>query len=82
MHATPMAAPGVISSAITCPVHTHIPAPTGRYIFSDKTGTLTRNLMEFKMCSIAGLKFGRMDDGLLPGAVRHTGAWVSAVSAA
>lgn len=24
------------------------------YIFSDKTGTLTRNIMEFKMCSIGG----------------------------
>ena len=32
------------------------------YIFSDKTGTLTRNLMEFKMCSIGGVKFGRLDD--------------------
>lgn len=24
------------------------------YIFSDKTGTLTRNVMEFKSCSIGG----------------------------
>jgi P-type E1-E2 ATPase len=34
------------------------------YIFSDKTGTLTRNLMEFKMCSIGGVKFGKMDDDI------------------
>lgn len=23
-----------------------------KYIFSDKTGTLTRNIMEFKMCAV------------------------------
>jgi magnesium-transporting ATPase (P-type) len=28
------------------------------YIFSDKTGTLTRNVMEFKQCSVSGRVFG------------------------
>jgi magnesium-transporting ATPase (P-type) len=27
-------------------------------VFSDKTGTLTRNKMEFKKCSIAGIRYG------------------------
>lgn len=28
------------------------------YIFTDKTGTLTENMMEFKRCSIKGKLYG------------------------
>ena len=33
------------------------------YIFSDKTGTLTMNVMEFKACSINGKKYGGLHKG-------------------
>lgn len=32
-----------------------------KYIFSDKTGTLTRNVMEFKKCSIARIVYSVED---------------------
>ncbi|XP_060474559.2 putative phospholipid-transporting ATPase IM isoform X11 [Panthera onca] len=34
------------------------------YIFSDKTGTLTENIMTFKKCSINGKIYGEADDGM------------------
>ncbi|GCB65294.1 hypothetical protein scyTo_0007683, partial [Scyliorhinus torazame] len=33
-----------------------------KYIFSDKTGTLTCNVMQFKKCSIAGITYGHYPD--------------------
>jgi phospholipid-transporting ATPase len=33
-----------------------------KYIFSDKTGTLTRNIMEFKKCSVSGKVFDTEKD--------------------
>lgn len=32
-----------------------------RYIFSDKTGTLTRNIMEFKSLGVGGVQYGSID---------------------
>eukprot|EP01137_Pigoraptor_chileana_P033308 Opistho-2@23991 len=34
-----------------------------KYIFSDKTGTLTCNIMEFRRASVAGISYGQVGDG-------------------
>jgi phospholipid-transporting ATPase len=32
-----------------------------KYVFTDKTGTLTRNVMEFKKCSVARIIYAAED---------------------
>lgn len=38
-----------------------------QYVFSDKTGTLTRNIMVFNKCIIDGMLYGEvLDDKMTP----------------
>lgn len=43
------------------------------YIFSDKTGTLTQNIMEFKKCTINGVSYGRAYTEALAGLRKRQG---------
>ena len=43
------------------------------YIFSDKTGTLTQNVMEFKKCSINGVSYGEAYTEAMAGAQKRQG---------
>lgn len=43
------------------------------YVFSDKTGTLTQNIMEFKKCSIQGVSFGEGLTEAMMGAAKRDG---------
>ncbi|WVQ96443.1 hypothetical protein IAU59_003548 [Kwoniella sp. CBS 9459] len=43
------------------------------YVFSDKTGTLTQNVMEFKKCSIQGVSFGEGMTEAMMGAAKRDG---------
>ncbi|ORX33448.1 hypothetical protein BD324DRAFT_639819 [Kockovaella imperatae] len=43
------------------------------YVFSDKTGTLTQNIMEFKKFSVAGVSFGEGMTEAMMGAAKREG---------
>ncbi len=49
------------------------------YIFSDKTGTLTQNVMEFKKCSVNGIAYGEGITEAMVGAMRREGKDTSAL---
>ena len=51
------------------------------YIFSDKTGTLTQNLMEYKKCTVNGVSYGEAYTEALAGMQRRQGIDVEAESA-
>lgn len=50
------------------------------YIFSDKTGTLTQNVMEFKKCTINGVSYGRAYTEALAGLRKRQGVDVESES--
>ncbi|EEH06343.1 phospholipid-translocating P-type ATPase domain-containing protein [Histoplasma capsulatum G186AR] len=50
------------------------------YIFSDKTGTLTQNVMEFKKCTINGVSYGEAYTEAMAGMQRREGIDVEEVS--
>lgn len=48
------------------------------YVFSDKTGTLTQNVMEFKKCSVDGVQYGEGVTEAMLGAMKREGKDTSA----
>lgn len=45
---------------------TCVPVSQVEYVFTDKTGTLTENEMQFRECSINGTKFREVNGKLVP----------------
>ncbi|GAA5863156.1 hypothetical protein JCM3774_001439 [Rhodotorula dairenensis] len=52
------------------------------YIFSDKTGTLTQNIMEFQKCAVGGISYGEGITEAMLGAAKREGRDTSAVDPA
>ncbi|GAA5923616.1 hypothetical protein JCM1841_001303 [Sporobolomyces salmonicolor] len=48
------------------------------YIFSDKTGTLTQNIMEFQKCAVGGISYGEGITEAMLGAAKREGRDTSA----
>lgn len=51
------------------------------YIFSDKTGTLTQNVMDFKKCTVNGVSYGEAFTEAQLGLVRREGGDADAIAA-
>ncbi|GAA5939061.1 uncharacterized protein JCM15063_004409 [Sporobolomyces koalae] len=49
------------------------------YIFSDKTGTLTQNVMEFQKCAVGGIAYGEGVTEAMMGAAKREGRETSAL---
>ncbi|GAA5852544.1 hypothetical protein JCM3766R1_003525 [Sporobolomyces carnicolor] len=49
------------------------------YIFSDKTGTLTQNVMEFQKCAVGGVAYGEGITEAMMGAAKREGRETSAL---
>lgn len=50
------------------------------YVFTDKTGTLTENEMQFRECSINGVKYQEINSKLVPEGVTEDVPDTSSVS--